>query len=199
MKFLHLKVSLSLFKVKFLHLRESYSSLVSSNMKSSGNLSMLARTALLRFLVSTWYIPARSESNITLRPRISYIFRLIGSNESINTYFLQNYNKKTENGYLYGQLTLFLRIIVTQRTTEIGSVHFSATCRRASLRHLRRVQCMSHYPTILWSLVLALLYNVAELSRTQRDRPSCFSKMCCPTLFHLKSIKNTHCERICFM
>jgi hypothetical protein len=88
---------------------------------------MLARTALLRFLVSTWYILARSESNITLRPRISYIFRLIGSNESINTNFLQNYNKKTENGYLYGQLTLFLRIIVTQRTTEIGSVHFAAT------------------------------------------------------------------------
>jgi len=25
------------------------------------------------------------------------------------------------------------------------------------------------------------------------------TEMCCPTLFHLKSIKNTHCERICFM
>ena len=44
---------------------------------------MFALTDLFKFLVSTMYSSARSESNITLRPRISYILRLMGSSSSI--------------------------------------------------------------------------------------------------------------------
>ena len=44
---------------------------------------MLALTDRFKFLVSTQYSAARSESSITLRPRISHIFCFIGSNASI--------------------------------------------------------------------------------------------------------------------
>ncbi len=54
-----------LFEVQKLHLKLSNSSLVSVNIKSEGNRDKLALTALLRYLVSSPYIIAKSLSIIT--------------------------------------------------------------------------------------------------------------------------------------
>ena len=74
-----------LFKVANCVLESSVISFfVSSNIKSSpSNLSILRLTASLRRFVSTPYISARSKSNITFCPLISYILLCINCRLSI--------------------------------------------------------------------------------------------------------------------
>ena len=79
---------LPLFKVLKLHLKDSHSSFVNSNMKSgAGKRLILFFTDRFRYFVSVPYISAKSKSSITFCPRISYILLCINCSCSISFYF----------------------------------------------------------------------------------------------------------------
>lgn len=79
---------LPLFKVLKLHLKDSHSSFVNSNMKSgAGKRLILFFTDRFRYFVSVPYISAKSKSSITFCPRILYILLCINCSCSISFYF----------------------------------------------------------------------------------------------------------------
>ena len=103
------------FKVKKLHLKESCSSLVSINMKSSGKRSMFIRTARFKFFVSTPYISARSLSMMTHLPRTLTMRDLMDSGVASSILF---------SNHKYLRKKLFAATIVLLAMSTLSFAHY---------------------------------------------------------------------------